>query len=51
MEGTIQNVTGESCGARGYFISTVEGNEEVVRASIREHEKEEERYAPLSGLK
>jgi putative transposase len=33
---------------RGYFVSTVGLDEEVVKAYTREQEKEEERYEQLS---
>ena len=43
-----KNFTGENFWARGYFVSTVGLDEEVVKAYIREQEKEEERYEQLS---
>ena len=46
--GKTKNFTGENFWARGYFVSTVGLDEEVVRAYIREQEKEEERYEQLS---
>jgi len=46
--GKAKNFTGENFWARGYFVSTVGLDEEVVRAYIREQEKEEERYEQLS---
>lgn len=42
---------GENFWARGYFVSTVGLDEEVVRAYIREQEQEDERYEQLSLLK
>lgn len=38
------NFTGEVFWARGYFVSTVGLDEEMVRACIRNQEKEDERY-------
>lgn len=46
--GKTKNFTGESFWARGYFVSTVGLDEEVVKAYIREQEKEEEHYEQLS---
>ena len=46
--GKTKNFTGENFWARGYFVSTVGLDEEVVKAYIREQEKEEERYEQLS---
>ncbi|NOT10460.1 MAG: IS200/IS605 family transposase [Methylococcaceae bacterium] len=45
--GKTKHFTGENFWARGYFVSTVGLDEEVVRAYIREQEKEEERYEQL----
>jgi putative transposase len=45
--GRKRNFTGESFCARGYFVSTVGLDEELVRAYIREQEKEDERYDHL----
>jgi len=42
--GRERNFTGEVFWARGYFVSTVGLNEEVVRAYIRQQEAEDERY-------
>jgi putative transposase len=39
-----RNFTGESFWARGYFVSTVGLDEEVVRAYIRPQEAEDVRY-------
>lgn len=47
--GKTQNFTGEKFWARGYFVSTVGLDEEVVRAYIREQEKEEGRYEQLAS--
>jgi len=41
--GRKRNFTGESFWARGYFVSTVGLDEEMVRAYIRKQEKEDER--------
>jgi putative transposase len=43
-----KNFTGESFWTRGYFVSTVGLDEEVVKAYIREQKKEEEHYEQLS---
>lgn len=40
----MRNFTGEVFWARGYFVSTVGLDEEMVRAYIRNQEKEDERY-------
>jgi len=45
--GRKRNFTGESFWARGYFVSTVGLDEEMVRAYIREQEKEDERIELL----
>ena len=42
-----RNFTGENFWARGYFVSTVGLDEEVVRSYIRDQEKEDERYDQL----
>ena len=42
--GRKRNFTGEVFWARGYFVSTVGLDEEMVRAYIRNQEKEDERY-------
>jgi len=42
--GRAKNFTGENFWARGYFVSTVGLDEEMVRAYIRNQEKEDERY-------
>ena len=46
--GKTKNFTGEKFWARGYFVSSVGLDEEVVKAYIREQEKEDERYKQLS---
>ncbi|SFM17726.1 putative transposase [Nitrosomonas communis] len=45
--GKTRNFTGESFWARGYFVSTVELDEEMVREYIRHQEKEYEHYDQL----
>ena len=42
--GRQRNFTGEVFWARGYFVSTVGLEEELVRAYIRNQEQEDERY-------
>ena len=42
--GRQRNFTGEVFWARGYFVSTVGWDEEMVRAYIRNQEIEDERY-------
>ena len=42
--GRARNFTGEVCWARGYFVSTVGLDEDMVRAYIRHQEGEDERY-------
>ena len=42
--GRQRNFTGEVFWARGYFVSTVGLDEEMVRAYIRNQEQEDERY-------
>ena len=42
--GRTRNFTGEVFWARGYFVSTVGLDEAMVRAYIRNQEKEDERY-------
>jgi putative transposase len=42
--GRQRNFTGEVFWARGYFVSTVGLDEEMVRAYIRKQELEDERY-------
>ena len=45
--GRQRNFTGEVFWARGYFVSTVGLDEEMVRAYIRNQELEDERYDPM----
>jgi putative transposase len=42
--GRTKNFTGEVFWARGYFVTTVGLDEEMVRAYIRNQEQEDERY-------
>ena len=42
-----RNFTGQSFWARGYFVSSVGRDEEVIRAYIRHQEKEDEHYDQL----
>ena len=46
--GQRKNYTGMHFWARGYFVSTVGADEEVVRAYIRDQEKEDNRVDQLS---
>ncbi|OGB25197.1 MAG: transposase [Burkholderiales bacterium RIFCSPLOWO2_02_FULL_57_36] len=45
--GKAKNFTGENFWARGYFVSTVGLDEEMVRAYIRNQEKTDEHYDQL----
>ncbi len=45
--GRGRNFTGENFWARAYFVSTVGLDEEMIRAYIRDQEKEDERYDQL----
>ncbi|SFN19177.1 IS200/IS605 family transposase [Nitrosomonas communis] len=45
--GRSRNFTGKSFWARGYFVSTVGLDEEMVREYIRHQEKEDEHYDQL----
>ena len=45
--GKTKNFTGENFWARGYFVSTVGLDEEMVREYIRHQEKEDEHYDQL----
>jgi len=49
--GQRKNFSGMSFWARGYFVSTVGTDEEVVRAYIRDQEKEDKRVEQLSLFK
>ena len=47
FKGKQRNFTGEAFWARGYFVSTVGLDEDMVRAYIRDQEKADERYEQL----
>ena len=47
FSGETRNFTGENFWARGYYVSTVGLNEEMIRAYIRHQESEDERYDQL----
>ena len=49
--GQKKNYGGMSFWARGYFVSTVGTDEDVVRAYIQDQEKEDKRVEQLSLLK
>lgn len=49
--GQRKNYGGMSFWARGYFVSTVGADEEVVRAYIKNQEKEDRRIEQLTLLK
>ena len=46
--GKKKNFTGESFWARGYYVSTVGLDEDVIRNYIRNQEKEDERLTQLN---
>ena len=46
--GRQKNFTGENFWARGFFVSTVGINEEVIREYIKHQEKEDERLEQLN---
>ncbi|MCQ8130232.1 IS200/IS605 family transposase [Methylomonas sp. WSC-6] len=48
FRGKTKNFTGENFGARGFFVSTLGLDEEIVRNYIREQECEDEPYEQLS---
>jgi len=48
FRGRSKNFTGENFWARGYFVSTVGLDEEMVRNYIREQEQEDEHYEQLN---
>lgn len=48
FRGKTKNFTGENFWARGFFVSTVRLDEEMVRNYIREQEREDARYEQLS---
>ena len=47
LGGRQRNFTGENFWARGYFVSTVGLEENMVRAYIRNQEEEDERYEQM----
>jgi len=47
FRGRRRNFTGENFWARGYFVSTVGLDEEMVRAYIRHQEAEDDRYEQM----
>ena len=47
LMGKTRNFTGENFWARGYFVSTVGLDEDIVRQYIRDQEKEDERLEQL----
>jgi putative transposase len=49
--GQKKNYIGMSFWARGYYVSTVDTDEEVVRVYIKEQEKEDLRVQQLSLFK
>ena len=49
--GQRKNYSGMSFWARGYFVSTVGADEDVVRAYIRDQEKEDKRVEQLTLFK
>jgi putative transposase len=49
--GQKKNYSGMSFWARGYFVSTVGADEEVVREYIRDQEKEDQRIEQLNQFK
>ena len=49
--GQKKNYSGTSFWARGYFVSTVGADEEVVRVYIRDQEKEDQRIDQLNLFK
>jgi putative transposase len=46
-----RNFVGQSFWARGYFVSTVERDEQVIRAYIRNQEAEDQRLDQLQLLR
>ncbi len=50
FRGKTKNFKGENFWARGFFVSTVGLDEEMVRNYIREQEREEERYEQLRAF-
>jgi putative transposase len=48
FRGKSKNFSGENFWARGYFVSTVGLDEDMVRKHIREQEREDERHEQMS---
>lgn len=48
FRGRTRNYQGENFWARGYFVSTIGLDEEVVRAYVRAQEHEEAKYDQMS---
>jgi putative transposase len=46
--GRQRNFTGEHFWARGYYVSTVGRDEQVIRAYIQQQEKEDQRFDQLN---
>jgi putative transposase len=51
LDGSLIDYGGMSFWVRGYFVSTVGADEEVVRGYIGDHEKEDHRLDQLSLFK
>jgi putative transposase len=51
VQGRASNFVGQSFWARGYFVSTVGRDENVIREYIRNQEAEDRRFEQLSLLK
>ncbi|MBQ3059173.1 MAG: transposase, partial [Desulfovibrio sp.] len=51
VQGRAKNFIGQSFWARGYFVSTVGRDEEMLREYIRNQEAEDRRLEQLSLLK
>jgi REP-associated tyrosine transposase len=49
--GKVRNVTGEQCWARGYFVSTVGRDEQVIGQDIEHQEAEDNRLEQLETFK
>jgi putative transposase len=49
--GKRSNFTGQNFWARGYFVSTIGGDEEVIKRYIREQEAEDKRLDQLEMFK
>jgi putative transposase len=49
--GKRNNFTGQNFWARGYFVSTVGGDEEVIKRYIREQEGEDKQLEQLEMFK